>query len=77
MRTSSPLSAITRLMQHPIRIERVVEAHDVAGPRRAELVHEAVDQQAVVVFERGLHAETHDARYPDAECRNQRQTHAR
>ncbi len=54
MRTVSPscFAIITRLTNHLLRVERVVQHHDIARPRLADLVHEFVDDEAIVVFER-------------------------
>src|SRR5712691_1243744 len=55
-----------------VRVERVVEHHDVAAARRAHPVHELVDDQPVLVFERRRHAQALDACHLEAEGDDQR-----
>ena len=58
--------------EHLLGVERVVEHHDVAGPGFAELVHQLVDDQPVVVLERRRHAQAVDARHLDSKRDDQR-----
>src|SRR5215510_3886938 len=60
------------LDEHLLGVQRVVEHHDVAGTRIANLVDELVDDQAVVIFERRRHAEAVDAGHLEAERDDQR-----
>ena len=60
------------LDEHLLRVERVVEHDDVAGPRLAELVDELVDDQPIVILERRRHAQAVDARDLEAERDDQR-----
>src|SRR6185436_8257876 len=59
------------LHEHLFRVERVVEHHDVAGPRLADFVDELVDDQAIVIFERRRHAQAIDPRDLKTERDNQ------
>ena len=60
------------LDEHLLGIERVVEHHDVAGPRIAELVDQLVDDQPIVILERRRHAQAVDARDLKAERDDER-----
>src|SRR6202035_2281280 len=55
------------LDEHLLRIERVVEHHDVAGARIAELVHHLVYDEPIAIVDRRRHAEPFDADDLDAE----------
>ena len=55
-----------------VRVDRVVEHHDVAAPRRAQAVGQLVHDQAVLVGKRGRHALTFDAGDLEAEGHDER-----
>jgi ferritin len=55
-----------------VRVDRVVEHHDVASARVAQSIDELVDDQPVLVFERGRHALAFDTRHLEAERHDER-----
>jgi hypothetical protein len=58
-----------------VRVERVVEHHDVAALRRGEAIAELVDDQPILIGQRRRHALAFDARDLEAERDDQRRVH--
>ncbi len=65
------------LHEHLLRIQRVVEHDDVARPRLADLVHQLVDDETIVILECGRHAQAVDTRDLEAERHDQHRVHDR
>src|SRR4051812_22547527 len=70
-----PLARDHALHEHLLGVERIVEHDDIAGPGLAELVHQLVDDQPVVILERRRHAQAVHPRHLKPERHDQRRIH--